>query len=158
MDWTGAPSIGWPPRRLPTEWTGHNKCRGGTSPVRRVDRRRVLSAKNAEGAQLRALMSCPARWLMSRATSHVAASGLCLSGERMHRVKPSHLSVPDPCSCQGFPCPETLLRPGPYSEGFGPHPRDPTRLLGSPELQPGSGLCVQGSGAPSRRSGSTDTS
>jgi hypothetical protein len=73
-------------------------------------------------------------------------------------VRPGHVSVLDPCPCQGFPCPGTLLRPGPYSEGSGPHPRDPTRLLVSPGPLSGSGLCVQGSGAPSRRSGSTDTS
>ena len=25
-DWAGAPSVGWPWRRLPVEWTGCNKC------------------------------------------------------------------------------------------------------------------------------------
>jgi hypothetical protein len=131
-DWIGAPSAGWPWRRLPAEWTGHNKCRGGTSPVSTVDRRRVLSVINAESARSRGLTSGSARWLMSRATSHVAASGLCLSGERMRRVKPGHVLVPDPCLCRGFPCPRTSLRPGPYLDGSGPHPRDPACLLGSP--------------------------
>jgi hypothetical protein len=81
---------------------------------------------------------------MSRATSHVGASGLRLSGGRMRRVKPDHASAPDPCSCQGFPCPRTLLWPRPY-------PRVPGHNRGS-------GLCIQGSGVPSWRSGSGDTS
>jgi hypothetical protein len=55
----------------------------------------------------------------------------------MRRVKLGHVSVPNPCSCQGFPCLGTLLRPGPYSEGSGPHPRDSARLLGSPQPQSG---------------------
>jgi hypothetical protein len=92
---------------------------------------------NAESARSRGLTSGSARWLMSRATSHVAASGLRLSGERMRRVKPDHALASDPCLCQGFPCPRTLLRPEPYSEGSGPHPRDPTCLLGSPGPQSG---------------------
>jgi hypothetical protein len=83
LDWIGAPSAGWPWRRLPVEWTGHIKCCEGTSPVSRVDRRRVLSAINAETARPRGLTSGSTRWLMSRATSHVATSGLRLSGERM---------------------------------------------------------------------------
>jgi hypothetical protein len=137
VDWTGAPSARWPWRRLPAEWTGRNKCWGGTSPVSRVDRRRVLSVINADSARSRGLTSGSARWLMSRAMSHVGASGLRLSGEQMRRVKLGHASGPDPCSCQGFPCPRTLLRPVPYSEGSGPHPRDPVRLLRSPGPQAG---------------------
>jgi hypothetical protein len=83
MDWTCALSAGWPWRRLPVEWTGCIKCCEGTSSVSRVHRRHVLSAINAETAWPRGLTSGSARWLMSRATSHVAASGLRLSGERM---------------------------------------------------------------------------
>jgi hypothetical protein len=30
-EWTGTPPAGWPGRRLPAEWTGHIKCRDGTS-------------------------------------------------------------------------------------------------------------------------------
>jgi hypothetical protein len=82
-DWTGAPSAGWPWHRLPVEWTGRIKCCEGTSSVSRVDRRRVLSTINAETTRPRGLTSGSARWLMSRATSHVAALGLRLSGERM---------------------------------------------------------------------------
>jgi hypothetical protein len=26
MDRTGTPPVGWPGRRLPAEWIGHNKC------------------------------------------------------------------------------------------------------------------------------------
>jgi hypothetical protein len=83
MDWTGAPSAGWPWHRLLAEWTGRIKCCEGTSPVSRVDRRRVLSAISVETVRPRGLTSGSARWLMSRATSHVAASGLRLSGECM---------------------------------------------------------------------------
>jgi hypothetical protein len=68
--------------RLPVEWTGLIKCRGGTSPVSGMDRRRALSAINAEAAQPRGLMLGFARWLMSHAVGHVAASGLRLGGEQ----------------------------------------------------------------------------
>jgi hypothetical protein len=69
------------------------------------------------------------RWLMSRVTSHAAAAGLRLSGER--RARPGHVPEPDPYSCQGPPRPWTLPRPRPYSEGPGAYPRDPACLLGS---------------------------
>jgi hypothetical protein len=46
--------------------------------------RRVLSAISAETARPRGLTSGSARWLMSQATSHVAASDLRLSEERKH--------------------------------------------------------------------------
>jgi hypothetical protein len=46
-----------------------------------VDRRRVLSAINAETVGPRGLTSGSARWLMSQARFHAAASGLRLSGE-----------------------------------------------------------------------------
>jgi hypothetical protein len=46
------------------------------------DRRRALSAINAEDARLRGLTSGSARWLMSQAVGHMAASGLRLSGEQ----------------------------------------------------------------------------
>jgi hypothetical protein len=51
---------------------------------------------NVESTRSRGLTSDSAHWLMSRATSHVVASGLRLSGERMRRVRPDHVSVPDP--------------------------------------------------------------
>jgi hypothetical protein len=35
-------------RRLPEEWTGLNKCRGGTPPASGMDRRRALSSINVE--------------------------------------------------------------------------------------------------------------
>jgi hypothetical protein len=68
--------------RLPVEWTGLIKCQGGTSPANGMDRRRALSAINAEVAWPRGLTSRSARWLTSRAACHVAASGLRLSGEQ----------------------------------------------------------------------------
>jgi hypothetical protein len=46
------------------------------------DRRRALSAINAEDARPRGLTSGSARWLTSREAGHVAASGLRLSGEQ----------------------------------------------------------------------------
>jgi hypothetical protein len=73
-----------------------------------------------------------ARWLMSRASSHAAAVGLRLSGER--RARPGHVSVPDPCSRRGPLRLGTSLRPGPYLGGPGARPRDPTCLLRSPGL------------------------
>src|SRR5688572_4644703 len=66
---------------LPVEWTWLIKCRGGTSPASGIDRRRALSAINAEDARHRGLTSGSARWLTSRAVGYVAASGLRLSGE-----------------------------------------------------------------------------
>jgi hypothetical protein len=80
------------------------------------------------------LTSGSARWPLSRATSHAAAAGLHLSGER--RAWPGHVSAPNPCPCQGPPRPGTLLRPGPCSGGPGTHPGDPTCLLGSSRLVP----------------------
>jgi hypothetical protein len=43
--------------RLPVEWTGLIKCRGDTSPANGIDRRRALSAINAEAAWPRGLTS-----------------------------------------------------------------------------------------------------
>jgi hypothetical protein len=70
------------------------------------------------------LTSGSVRWLMSRATSHVAAASFRLSGER--RARPGHVSAPDPCLYPGPLRLGTLLRP----EFSG----DPTCLLGSSEL------------------------
>jgi hypothetical protein len=80
----------------------------------------------------RGLTSGSTRWLMSRTTSHAAAAGLRLSGER--RARHGHVPALNPYSCRGPPHLGTLLRPGPYSEGLGAHPRDPTCLLGSSGL------------------------
>jgi hypothetical protein len=73
-----------------------------------------------------------ARWLMSRATSHVAAAGLCLSGKR--RARPGHVSAPDPYSCWDPPRLGTLPRPGPYSKGPRAYPRYLACPLGSSGL------------------------
>jgi hypothetical protein len=67
---------------LPVKWTELIKCRGGTSPASGMDRRRALSAINAETAQPRGLTLGSARWLTSRALCHVAESGLRVSGEQ----------------------------------------------------------------------------
>jgi hypothetical protein len=68
--------------RLPVEWTELIKCRGGTSPTSGMDRRRALSAINAEAARPRGPTLGSARWLTSRTACHVAATGLRLSGEQ----------------------------------------------------------------------------
>ena len=49
-EWTSTPSMEWTGRRLPVEWIGLINCRGGTSPVSGMDRRRALSAINAGAA------------------------------------------------------------------------------------------------------------
>jgi hypothetical protein len=94
------------------------------------------------------LTSGSARWLMSRATSHATAAGLCLSGKRgqgldtcWHRT-PTHvgiLLVPGPC--QG---PDLTQKDLGLTRG--------TRhaLLGAPDSY------VQGSGVPLWRSGPID--
>jgi hypothetical protein len=105
MDWTGTPPVGWPGRRLPAEWTCHNKCCGGTSPISRVDRRRVLSAINAETVRPRDLTSGSARWLTSRGS----IGSLPEQGAQAHRIKPGLVSAPDPCSGQDIPCPSASL-------------------------------------------------
>jgi hypothetical protein len=60
--------------RLPVEWTGLIKYRGGTLPANGVDRRRSLSSINAEAAR--------PIGLTSRAVGHMAASGPRLSEEQ----------------------------------------------------------------------------
>jgi hypothetical protein len=50
VEWTGTPPAEWTGRRLPAEWIGLNKCRGGTPPASGMDRRRALSSINAEVA------------------------------------------------------------------------------------------------------------
>jgi hypothetical protein len=79
-------------------------------------------------------------------------------GAQAHGIRPEHVSVPDPCSCQGFPCPGTLLRSGLYSEDLDPIQGTRYVYTGVLGHNRGSGLCVQGFGAPSWRSGPTDTS
>jgi hypothetical protein len=68
------------------------------------------------------LTSGSACWLTLRATSHAAAAGFRLSGER--RARPGHVSAPDPCSCRGPLCPGILPGPRPYSGGLGMSPRE----------------------------------
>jgi hypothetical protein len=85
------------------------------------------------------LTSGSARWLTLRATSHAAAAGLCLSGER--RARPGHVSAPDPYLCRGPLRPGTLPRLGPHSGGTGMSLRElrartyrgPVFLCGGPD-------------------------
>jgi hypothetical protein len=85
------------------------------------------------------LSSGSERWLTLRATSHAAATGFRLSGER--RARPGHVSAPDPCLCRGPLRPGTLPRFGPHSVGPGMSPwelwahtyRGPVFLCGGPD-------------------------
>jgi hypothetical protein len=125
-----------------------------------VGRRRVLSAINAETVWL--YRPYVRLRLLAHVTGHTprGSSGSPPGrGAQVHRIRPGHVPAPDPRSCQGLPCPRTSLWFGPYSEGSGPHPRDPVMLSWeSWAVTRGSGLCVQGSGAPSWRSGPNGTS
>jgi hypothetical protein len=80
----------------------------GTSPVKRVDRRCVLSAINPEAAWLRALMSCSARRPTSRTIGRIRPSAE--RGAEALRIEPGHVSIPDPCLGYGTSSPGTLLR------------------------------------------------
>jgi hypothetical protein len=99
-------------RRLPVEWIGRNKCRGGTSSVRRVVRWHVLSAINAETVGPRALTSRSTRRPTSRTISHMAVLDPRPSGggggEEL-RIEPGHVSTLDPCLGYDTFFPETLL-------------------------------------------------
>jgi hypothetical protein len=137
VEWTGTPHA---------EWTCLIKCGVCTPPVSGMDRRCALSAINARGALPGGLTSGPARWLMSRAVGHVAASGLRLGGEQKrmrtgpHQTRSGHVSVPDPRlgPVQGSSafCPGTLGppcgRPGPHTGGSGSHSRGPACTRGGP--------------------------
>jgi hypothetical protein len=48
--WACRLPVEWTFRRLPAEWIGLNKCRGGTPSASGMDRRRALSTINAEVA------------------------------------------------------------------------------------------------------------
>jgi hypothetical protein len=126
------------------EWTGLIKCRGGTSPASGMDRRRGLSAINAEAARPRGLTSGSALRLTSRAVGHVASSGLCLSEEQ----KRTRLAL---IKAYVFFIPESR---DPAVSGPDPTQRGPGPVLGvrfTPvevlDLTRRSGLCMQGSSA-----------
>jgi hypothetical protein len=50
VEWVGTPPAEWIGRCLPAEWTGLNKCSGGTPSASVMDRRRALSSINREAA------------------------------------------------------------------------------------------------------------
>jgi hypothetical protein len=95
------------------------------------DRRRALSAINAEDAWLRVLTSGSAHWLMSRAVGHVAASVLRLSGEQKRtwygpdtcRLRTPRLAL---TKAREFFVPESrapdVSGPDPTQRGLGPVP------------------------------------
>jgi hypothetical protein len=106
----------------------------------------VLSAINAKTAQPHGpYIRLLARWLTLWATSHAAAAGFSLSGER--RARPGYVSAPDPCLCRGPLRPGILPRLGPHSGGPGISPwelqahtyRGPVFLCGGqdPTMLPG---------------------
>jgi hypothetical protein len=109
MDWTGVPSVGWLWHRLPVEWTGRNKCRGGTSPVRRVDRRRVLFVINTEAARPRTLRhALPLAYVTDNKPCGSVRPSSEWGAEAL-RIEPRHTSIADPCLGHGTSSPGTLL-------------------------------------------------
>jgi hypothetical protein len=48
VKWTGTPPAEWTGHRLPAEWTGLIKCRGGTPPASGMDRQRASPSINVE--------------------------------------------------------------------------------------------------------------
>jgi hypothetical protein len=59
-------------------------------------------------------------------------------GAQVHRIKPGHVSVPDPCLGQGIPCPGTSLWVVPtLLKGIQTPSKGPDTLLGSPGLYSG---------------------
>jgi hypothetical protein len=111
------------------------------------DRRRALSAINAEDARPRGLTSGSARWLTSRAAGHVAASGLRLSGEqRRMRYGPDTCRLWTPLALTKVwvlfvPEPRDPVVSGPDPAQGGPG--TPVEVL---DLTRRSGSYVQGSG------------
>jgi hypothetical protein len=79
------------------EWTGLIKCRGGTSPASGMDRRRALSAINAEAAQPRGLTSGSAPLAYVTCTMPRGSIGAPTEREaEAYTVWSGHVSAPDP--------------------------------------------------------------
>jgi hypothetical protein len=57
-------------------------------------------------------------------------------GAQVHRIRPGHVAVLDPCLHLGIPCPGTSLWPGPYS-GVPGHIEGPGRAYRGPVLPRG---------------------
>jgi hypothetical protein len=95
-------------------------------------RRRVLSAINAVTVRLYGpdVRLRPLAYV----TGHKPRGSNGSLPERGAQRKAWTRASTGPSLMPGFPRPGTLLRPGPYSEGPGTHPRDPACLLGSPRL------------------------
>jgi hypothetical protein len=73
-------------------------------------------------------------------------------GTQAHRIKPGHVSVPDPCLGQGIPCPGTSLWVArTLLGGIRTPSKGPGTLLGSPE--PYSGVWVVRTGVRLPRGG-----
>jgi hypothetical protein len=119
-----------------------------------VDRRRGLSAINAEPVRPRGLTSGSGRWLTSQAVSHVAASGLRLRGGQKrtrHGLDTCRLRTPRLVlnKVRVLFVPESwdpaVSGPDPSQRGLGPVPGVrfvPVEVL---DLARRSGLCIQGS-------------
>jgi hypothetical protein len=74
------------------EWTGRNKCRGGTSLVRRDNKLCGSIRPSTE------------------------------RGAEVLQIEPGHVSIPDPCLGHGTSSPRTLLWGGPELTWWGPNP------------------------------------
>jgi hypothetical protein len=110
------------------------------------DRRRALSAINAEDARPRGLTSGSTRWLTSRAVGHMVESGLRLGRGAVAYAGRSTLgwawtrvgTGPLPDLEQGLDilCPRVpgpgCGRPGPHTEGSGTCPGGPGHSRGGP--------------------------
>jgi hypothetical protein len=82
--------------RLPVEWTGLIKCRGGTSPASGLDWRRALSIINAKVARSRGLTSGSAPFAYVRCTMPRDSIGAPPErGAGAYTVWSEHVSAPD---------------------------------------------------------------
>jgi hypothetical protein len=116
-----------------------------------MNRRRALSAINAEVAWPGGLTSGSARWLTSRAACHVAASPE--RGAEAYAVWSGHVSAPDPCLAMMkawvFFVSESrdpaVSGPDPTERGPGPVPGVRFALVEVLDLARRSGLYIQGS-------------
>jgi hypothetical protein len=165
------PPVGRPGRRLPAEWTGHTKCRGGTSPASRVDmahlmlRRRIACQWSGQAARL-IRIKCRGRvahrpYVRLRPLAYVMGSrprgsigSLPEWGVEAYTAWLGHVSAPDPrlflIKARVLFVPESWdpAVSGPNPTQRGPGPIRGVRLVPVEvlELTQRSGPYIQGSG------------